>query len=100
MADDKDRKREVNLQIQLDEETAQGMYINFTMINHSETEFTTDMIYVQPQQPRAKVRARLIFSPKHAVRLLKVLRENIALYEKKYGPIEKIAIITNREQLH
>ena len=48
----------VQMQIQLDDEMAQGVYANMAMVNHTETEFTLDMLYVQPQQPRAKVRAR------------------------------------------
>jgi hypothetical protein len=99
MSEDKDKKREFNLQIQIDDDTAQGIYINFTMINHSETEFTADMIYIQPQQPKAKVRARLIFSPKHALRLLRALKENVELYEKKFGPIFPKKIGSNDDEV-
>jgi hypothetical protein len=78
----------VQLQIQLDEELAQGMYVNMALINHSETEFTLDMIYVQPQQPKAKVRARLITSPKHMKRLLLAMQEQVARYEQRFGTID------------
>jgi len=46
---------EIQLQIQLDDDVANGRYANMALVNHSETEFTLDFIYVQPQQPRAKV---------------------------------------------
>jgi len=78
----------VQLQIQLDEELAQGMYVNMALINHSETEFTMDMIYVQPQQPKAKVRARLITSPKHMKRLLLAMQEQVGRYEQRFGTID------------
>jgi hypothetical protein len=78
----------VQLQIQLDEELAQGMYVNMALINHSETEFTMDMIYVQPQQPKAKVRARLITSPKHMKRLLLAMQEQVGHYEQRFGTID------------
>ncbi|NMB77070.1 MAG: DUF3467 domain-containing protein [Myxococcales bacterium] len=78
----------INIQIQLDEDMAQGAYVNLAMVNHTETEFTLDFIYVQPQQPKAKVRARVISSPKHTKRLLEALRENIAKYEKRFGTID------------
>ena len=56
---------EVQLQIQLDDAIANGQYVNMALVNHTETEFTLDFIYVQPQQPRAKVLSRIITNPKH-----------------------------------
>ena len=47
------------------------------MVNHAETEFTLDFIYVQPQQPKGKVRGRMIMSPKHAKRFLIALNEAV-----------------------
>lgn len=80
--------KEVKLEIQLDEETAQGVYVNLAVVNHNDTEFTLDFIFVQPQAPRAKVRSRVITSPRHAKRMLLALQENVARYEKSFGPIE------------
>jgi hypothetical protein len=78
----------VQIQIELDPETAQGMYINMAMVNHNEGEFTLDFIYVQPQGPKAKVRARIISSPKHTKRLLLALQDGVAQFERKYGVID------------
>ena len=86
--DEKAGARKVNLQIQLDEEMAQGAYANLAMVNHTDSEFTLDFIYVQPQQPKAKVRARIITSPKHTKRLLKALQENVAKFEDRFGVID------------
>lgn len=83
--------KEVKLEIQLDEETAQGAYINLAVVNHNDTEFVLDFIFVQPQAPRAKVRSRIITSPRHAKRMLLALQENVARYEKAFGPIEPAA---------
>lgn len=80
--------KDVQLQVQLDEDVAQGTYVNLTMVNHNETEFTLDFIYLQPQQPRAKVRSRIISSPKHTKRLMMALKDNIEKYEKKWGEID------------
>ena len=80
--------KEVKLEIQLDEEIAQGVYINLAAVNHSDTEFVIDFIFMQPQAPRAKVRSRVITSPRHAKRILLALQENVARYEKIFGPIE------------
>lgn len=87
MTENRDPKH-VQIQIQLDDETAQGMYVNLALVNHTETEFTIDVMYLQPQQPKAKVRARLISSPKHTKRLLLALQENIRRYEDRFGTIE------------
>jgi len=76
------------LQIQLDDDVAQGVYSNLVMINHNQNEFTIDFIYVQPQQPKAKVRSRIIATPRHTKRILAALTENLKKYEAKYGEID------------
>ena len=88
MPENKKTEKKVNIQIQLDDDVAQGAYVNLAMVNHSETEFVLDFIYVQPQQPKAKVRARIISSPKHTKRLLEALKDNVAKYENRFGRID------------
>jgi hypothetical protein len=88
MASEKPKKSaNIGIQVQLDEIVAQGAYCNLAMINHNETEFVFDFIYVQPQQPKAKVRSRIICNPRNAKRLLIALGDNIQVYEKKFGTI-------------
>lgn len=79
---------QVQIQIELDPETAQGAYVNMAMVNHTEGEFTLDFIYVQPQAPKAKVRARIISSPKHTKRLLLALQDSVRQFEAKHGVID------------
>lgn len=79
---------EVQLQIQLDDAVANGTYVNLALVNHTETEFIFDFIYVQPQQPRAKVLSRILTSPRHMKRLMLAMQDNLAKYEQKFGPIE------------
>jgi hypothetical protein len=67
---------------------AQGVYVNMAMVNHTETEFTMDFIYVQPHQPKAKVRSRIITNPKHMKRLLIAIQDNVAKYEARFGTID------------
>lgn len=85
---DNPKPPDVQLQIQLDEEIANGQYINMALVNHTETEFTLDFIYVQPQQPKAKVRSRIITNPKHMKRLLLAMQDNLGKYEGRYGVID------------
>ena len=82
------RKKPLQLKINLSDEVAQGMYINLVMVNHTESEFVVDGLYVQPQQPKAHVRSRLILSPRHTKRLLMALQDNLDRYEDRFGEIE------------
>lgn len=75
------------LQVEIDEPTARGVYTNLALITHSETEFLLDFLFLQPQSPKAKVLARIISSPVHAKRLLWALKDNIEKYEARFGAI-------------
>src|SRR5262245_3611810 len=77
------------IQIDIDEVTAQGAYSNLVLLNHNDNEFVLDFAYVQPAAPRARVRARVISSPRHAKRLLRALEMNIRRYEERFGRIEE-----------
>ena len=77
------------LQIELDEATAQGAYCNLVFLNHTDAEFTFDFVYVQPGSPRARVRSRIIVSPRHAKRFLHALESNINHYEQAFGKIDE-----------
>ncbi|MFH1540965.1 MAG: DUF3467 domain-containing protein [Elusimicrobiota bacterium] len=81
-------QKPVQMQIELDEQTAQGSYSNLALITHNDTEFVFDFVYVQPQQPKAKVRARIITSPAHAKKFLQALADNIKKYEDKFGAVK------------
>ena len=77
------------IQIDLDEVTAQGAYTNLVLINHGENEFVLDFAFLQPSAPRARVRARILSSPRHTKRLLRALEENVRRYEERFGKIEE-----------
>jgi hypothetical protein len=80
--------QQVQLQIDLDPVTANGAFVNMALVNHTDTEFTLDLMYVQPQQPRAVVRARAITTPKHMKRLMLAIQDNLRKYEERFGVIE------------
>lgn len=75
------------LQIEIDEVTSQGMYCNLAFLTHSEQEFIMDFMFLSPQQSKAKVRSRIITSPKHAKRFLSALADNLQKYEARFGVI-------------
>ena len=58
------------------------------LVNHTDSEFTLDFIYVQPQQPKARVKARIITSPRHMKRLVTAMVDNLQKFEAKYGVVD------------
>ncbi|MDR2772758.1 MAG: DUF3467 domain-containing protein [Elusimicrobiota bacterium] len=84
-----DKKNEINIEI--DEEVANGVYSNLVMISHTEAEFIFDFIFIQPQYGKAVARSRVITSPLHAKRMLNALNGNLAKYESQFGEIKDIA---------
>ena len=85
--DDKAKKNQLN--IQLDENIANGTYSNLVIINHSSTEFVLDFVSVMPGVPKSKVKSRMVLAPQHAKRLLRALSENIKRYESSHGEIKE-----------
>lgn len=75
------------LQIELKEEVALGVYANLAVIAHSSSEFVLDFIRVLPGMPKANVQSRIVLAPEHAKRLLRALQDNIEKYEAVMGPI-------------
>ncbi len=80
-------QQQQQLRIVLDEETAQGSYVNFANIIHSPGEFVVDLGRVVPGRPDVKISTRLILSPLHAKQFLQALGHNVGLYEQKFGEI-------------
>lgn len=89
MSDQKKQPAPNQLNIELPEEIAEGIYSNLAIITHSNTEFVIDFVRLVPNLPKAKVKARIILTPTHAKRLLNALAENVGKYEQQYGRIEE-----------
>ena len=76
------------LQVQIDDDVSHGVYSNLVLINHTENEFVLDFAFIQPANGRAKVRTRVISSPRHTKRLLQALQKNLERYEERFGAID------------
>jgi hypothetical protein len=83
-----DKKNEIN--IELSEEKADGIYSNLVLISHSPTDFVYDFIRVVPGVPKAKVHSRIVMGPQHAKGFMFALNENISNYEKQFGEIKPV----------
>ncbi|MBA4240187.1 MAG: DUF3467 domain-containing protein [Sphingobacteriaceae bacterium] len=79
---------ENQLNIELSEEIAEGIYSNLAIITHSPTEFVVDFIKVMPGVPKAKVKSRIVLTPQHAKRLMKALADNVTRFEQMHGKIK------------
>jgi len=75
------------IRIALDDQTAQGEYVNFANIIHSPSEFVIDLGRIVPGRTDVKVYSRVIMTPLHTKQLLAALAQNVALFEQKFGEI-------------
>ncbi|MFH1004987.1 MAG: DUF3467 domain-containing protein [Bacteroidota bacterium] len=80
------------INIELSEEIAEGIYSNLAIITHSHSEFAVDFVRIMPGMPKAKVKARIVLTPEHAKRFMKALKENISKYESAHGHIQDTEI--------
>jgi hypothetical protein len=86
MNDNKQPQGQINIEI--DEKVAEGIYSNLAIINHSASEFVLDFVSIMPGNPKAKVKSRIVLTPQHAKRFLKALNENIHRFETSHGEIK------------
>lgn len=82
------KETENQLNIELSEEVAEGIYSNLAIITHSPSEFVVDFIKIMPGVPKARVKSRIVLTPQHAKRLLLALGDNIAKFEQMHGAIK------------
>lgn len=83
---DQDKKKN-QINIELKEDIAQGIYSNLAVISHSSSEFVLDFIRIMPGTPKANVKSRIILAPEHAKRLLMALEDNLRKYESIFGTV-------------
>lgn len=83
-----EQQNENQINIELSEEIAEGIFSNLAIITHSNTEFVLDFIRVMPGVPKAKVKSRIILTPEHAKRLMQAMQDNIEKFEAANGKIK------------
>ena len=84
-----EEKKQQGINIELSEETAEGVYSNLAIITHSSSEFILDYIRIMPGVPKGKVKSRIIMTPEHAKKLHRALSDTLAKYEGSYGKIKE-----------
>ena len=83
-----EEKKENQVNVELTDDMANGVYSNLSIITHSPSEFVADFVQMMPGVPKGKVRSRVIMTPQNAKRLLEALKENVSKYEQNHGAID------------
>jgi hypothetical protein len=86
MAEETAKANELNVEIT--EDIAEGIYSNLAIISHSNAEFIFDFIRILPGIAKARVKTRVVMTPQHAKRLLLTMQDNLQKYETTFGPID------------
>ncbi len=75
------------LQLQIDDKIAEGIYVNGANVMFNRGEFVIDFVRVTPPPGKAKVMSRIIMSPIQMKAFLKALENNVEKYENQHGKI-------------
>jgi hypothetical protein len=86
MAEETAKANELNVEIT--EDIAEGIYSNLAIISHSNAEFIFDFIRILPGIAKARVKTRVVMTPQHAKRLLLTMQDNLQKYEGTFGTID------------
>jgi hypothetical protein len=78
------------INMEIGEREAEGIYSNFVVISHSLSEFVLDFARVLPGTPKSKVFARIVMTPPNVRALLHALETNIKKYEEQFGKIRTL----------
>lgn len=87
-------QRTVNIEI--GDKEWEGIYSNFVIITHSNSEFVLDFARMLPGAQKAKVFSRILMTPQHAKALLATLEGNIKKFEGEHGEIKMAPTDANK----
>lgn len=87
MADKKEQPKQQQINIELGEKEAEGIYSNLAIISHSPAEFILDFTRILPGVPKGRILSRIIMTPQHAKLFLNALNDNVMKFEQQYGQI-------------
>ena len=63
-------------------------YSNGAVISQTHSEIIMDFLQIVPNDPRARIRARIVMTPANAKSLLLALQQNLDRYEDRHGEIK------------
>jgi hypothetical protein len=68
--------------------TLNATYANAAIINSTQSEIILDFMQILPNDPRARVQARVAMTPANAKMLLNALQERVTHFEQLHGEIK------------
>ena len=75
------------IQIKASDEKLKGEYSNLMQVMHTKEEIVLDFLNVFP--PTGTLNSRIILSPGHFKRMIRVMQNNLEKYENSFGKIEE-----------
>jgi len=90
------RPQPTQINVELGEREAEGIYSNFVVIGHSLSEFVLDFARVLPGTPKSKIFARIVMTPPNVRALLAALEDNVRKYETQFGKIQTMNPAENK----
>ncbi len=88
MTEQRNQPKKGEMNLELSEEVAEGIYSNLAIINHSSSEFILDFVKIMPGIPKARVKSRIVLTPQHTKCFLRALQDNISRFENQHGEIK------------
>ena len=82
-----EKKQPKNINVELREEDAEGIYANLALITHSASEFIIDFARLMPGLPKARIHSRIVMTPQNFKNLYRAIGENISRFETQHGTI-------------
>lgn len=82
-----ENNKDNQINIELTEDVASGIYSNLSVITHSPGEFVCDFIQMMPGVLKGKVKSRIVMTPQNTKRFMKALIDNMQKYEANFGVI-------------
>jgi len=82
-----DQSNNQQIQVKATDEVIKGVYSNVMELKGLKDEFCLDFFNVFP--PIGAMTARIVISPGHMKRMVKVLQQGVNTFEEKFGKIEE-----------
>jgi hypothetical protein len=89
--------RTVNIEI--GDKEWEGVYSNFVIVTHSNSEFIIDFARMLPGVKKAKVFSRILMTPQSAKALMNTLQNNVAKFETEHGKIPLVPTDPNKPSI-
>lgn len=82
----KPQQQQIN--IELNEKEADGIYANMVNIIFNPSEFILDFVRIMPLTQKGRVHSRIIMTPPNLKMLAMALQENVKKFENQFGEVK------------